>query len=60
MSVELPTQPEPENLMYKASPEEISLLLERMEEMANMPPQPMGIRTPGEKWMYEIQRKESC
>ena len=56
MTRELPTQPEPELLMYKASPEEIELLWKRMEEMANQPKEEHGKRQPGERCMYEIQR----
>ena len=46
-------------VMYNASPEEIAMIWERMEEMANAPKEPMGQRQPGERCMYEIQRAES-
>lgn len=39
---------------------EISLIEQKMEEMAGSPKEAMGIRTPGEKTAYEVQRLESA
>lgn len=38
--------------------EELENLQLIMEEMANQPKEPLGRRQPGERCMYEIQRKE--
>lgn len=38
---------------------EIAFLMEMMEEMAGAPRQAMGIRTPGEKTMFEVQTLEN-
>jgi hypothetical protein len=38
---------------------EISVLMDRMEELAGAPRQAMGIRTPGEKTKYEVQVLEN-
>lgn len=38
---------------------EISVLEQKMEEMAGAPKEAMGFRTPGEKTMYEVQRLEN-
>jgi len=39
---------------------EISMLEQKMEEMAGSPKEAMGFRTPGEKTMYEVQRLENA
>jgi hypothetical protein len=39
---------------------EITILEQRMEEMAGAPKEAMGFRTPGEKTMYEVQRLENA
>lgn len=39
---------------------EISVIEQKMEEMAGSPKEAMGIRTPGEKTAYEVQRLESA
>ncbi len=39
---------------------EISVLEQKMEEMAGAPKEAMGFRTPGEKTMYEVQRLENA
>lgn len=39
---------------------EITQLEQKMEEMAGSPKEAMGIRTPGEKTAYEVQRLESA
>lgn len=39
---------------------EIDQLIAKMEEMAGAPREAMGIRTPGEKTMYEVQRLENA
>lgn len=39
---------------------EITALEQKMEEMAGSPKEAMGIRTPGEKTAYEVQRLESA
>lgn len=39
---------------------EISAIEQRMEEMAGAPKEAMGIRTPGEKTAYEVQRLENA
>lgn len=39
---------------------EINVLEQRMEEMAGSPKEAMGIRTPGEKTAYEVQRLENA
>jgi hypothetical protein len=36
---------------------EIEQLTKLMEEMTNQPKEPLGTRIPGERCMYEIQRK---
>lgn len=40
--------------------QEITMLEQRMEEYAGAPKQAMGIRTPGEKTMYEVQSLENA
>jgi hypothetical protein len=40
--------------------QEINMLEVRMEEYAGAPKQAMGIRTPGEKTMYEVQQLENA
>jgi len=39
---------------------EINSIEQRMEEMAGAPKEAMGVRTPGEKTMYEVQRLENA
>lgn len=39
---------------------EIAMIEQKMEEMAGSPKEAMGIRTPGEKTAYEVQRLESA
>lgn len=39
---------------------EISMLEQKMEEMAGSPKEAMGFRTPGEKTKYEVQRLENA
>lgn len=39
---------------------EISSIEQKMEEMAGAPKEAMGIRSPGEKTMYEVQRLENA
>ena len=39
---------------------EINSLEQKMEEMAGAPKEALGIRTPGEKTMYEVQRLENA
>jgi hypothetical protein len=39
---------------------EIAIVEQKMEEMAGSPKEAMGIRTPGEKTAYEVQRLESA
>jgi Bacteriophage head to tail connecting protein len=39
---------------------EIALIEQKMEEMAGSPKEAMGIRSPGEKTAYEVQRLESA
>lgn len=39
---------------------EINQLEQKMEEMAGAPKEALGIRTPGEKTMYEVQRLENA
>lgn len=39
---------------------EIALLEQKMEEMAGSPKEAMGMRSPGEKTMYEVQRMENA
>ncbi len=39
---------------------ELDALAQKMEEMAGSPREAMGIRTPGEKTMYEVQRLENA
>ena len=43
-----------------ASDNSIQLLEQRMEQYAGAPREAMGIRTPGEKTMYEVQRLENA
>lgn len=39
--------------------QEIEFLEKLMEEMANAPREELGVRQPGERCMYEIQRREN-
>lgn len=69
MNTELPTQPETRKTSVrpslddpdfwdKASEITVENLNQMMEEMANAPKEPIGKRQPGERGMYEIQRRE--
>lgn len=49
--------PNPQVLQWES---EIAMYEQKMEEMAGSPKEAMGIRTPGEKTMYEVQRLEAA
>lgn len=48
--------------LYEApilTPEQMEKLIEKMEEFANAPREEYGKRQPGERGMYEIQRRDN-
>lgn len=48
------------NISIQALVEDIQMLMNLMEEMAGAPKEAVGIRSPGEKTKYEVQRLESA
>lgn len=48
------------NIQIQSLVQEISILMQQMEEMAGAPREAMGFRSPGEKTAYEVQRLENA
>lgn len=57
MTSPVPTQPEEVKNAVRPSTVDVDKIMKMMEEMANQPKEEYGKRQPGEKCMYEIQRK---
>lgn len=57
----LPTQKDLDEGIYlpELTSEQTDWIFKQMEEYANAPKEPIGTRTPGERGMYEIQRREN-